>query len=182
VNGAVRHTGADRTLGGAPDVSIVAGSRATFILGPSDGFGARMRVALDSHPDGAGANVPQPLPDAGLLVTSYEGLPPADFERSVFYASVGNYCLRGLFPDPDIEAVVGHPLGQPVGNPLAVAPVAHTLTIHLASDEPGAIETCKGEPVAQAALQIAAGGRAYGFLYAEPGKPGVKVLVVPFGE
>lgn len=182
VNVAVRLKGADRTLGGAADVSIVAGSRATFILGPSDGFGARMRVALDSHPDGAGANVPQPLPDAGLLVTSYEGLPPADFERSVFYASVGDYCLRGLFPDPEFEAIVGHPVGQPVGNPLAVEPGTHTLTIHLASDEPGAIETCQGDPVAQAALQSTAAGRAYAFLYAEPGKPEVKVLVVPFEE
>ncbi len=179
---AVRLTDAADTLVSATDLSIVAGSRATFIVGPSDGFGARIRVALDSHPDGAGANVPQPLPDAGLLMSSYEGLPPADFERATFYASVGNYCLRGLFPNPDFEEVVGHPLGQPVGNPLAVAPGSHTLTIHRASDEAGAIETCKSSPVAQAALEIAVGGRAYAFLYAEPGKPAIKVLVAPFEE
>ncbi len=167
-------------LGGISDVSIVSGSRATVIIGPSDGFGARMRVALDSHPDTSGGNVPQAPSGAALLVTSYEGLPPADFQRAVFFASVGNYCLPGKFRDTDIEEVVGHPLGQPIGNELVVEPGAHTLTVHRASAEPGAIETCKNNPVADAPLQLAAGGRAYAFLYAEVGVSKVNLLVVPF--
>ena len=51
-----------------------------------------------------------------------------------------------------------------------------------ASDVAGTIETCKSSPIAQGPLQIAAGGRAYAFLYAEPGSSAVSVLVVPFEE
>ncbi len=174
--------GAADTLGSAADVAIVPGSRATVIVGPSEGFGIRMRVALDSHPDAAQGNVPQALADAGLLVTSYEGLPQEDFQSAVFYASAGSYCLRGLFPDPAFEEVLGHPLGQPIGNPLVVEPGTHDLTIHGASGEPGAIETCESGPVAEGVLQVAAGDRAYAFLYAERGSPEIKLLVVPFEE
>lgn len=177
---AIRLQGAEEQLIGASDTSIVPGSRATFIVSPSDSFGPRIRVALDSHPDTERADVPKAPDGAALLATSYEGLPPGDFATQVFYGSVGNYCLRGKFPDPEIEAIVGHPLGQPIGNELVVEPGTYTLTIHRASDEPGAIETCQSSPVAEAPLQIAAGDIARVFLHAPLGQSTIEALVVPF--
>lgn len=182
VSVAIRLQGAAEQLIGATDTSIVPGSRATVIVSPSDSFGPRIRVALDSHPDSERADVPRAPDGAALLATSYEGLPPTDFRTAVFYGSVGNYCLRGKFPDLDVEAIVGHPLGQPVGNELVVEPGTYTLTIHRASDEPGVIETCQSSAVAEAPLEIATGGRAYAFLHAATGEADMRVLVVPLGE
>ena len=185
---AVHLEGSADQLIGARDTSIVAGSRATVIVGPSDNLGPRIGFRLDSHPDTGHGGVPQALADSGVLVTSHAGMPP-EFAGSAFYASIGNYCLRGRFPNPDIEEIVGHPLGQPIGSDLVVEPGSHTLTIHRGSEDPQQPTTCQDGPLAQAALEIATGGRAYVFIYAEPGEPDAEpgeadlsVLVVPFDD
>lgn len=178
---AVHLAGAADQLIGARDTSIVPGSRATVIVGPSDNLGPLIGIRLDSHPDTGHGGVPQALADSGVLVTSHQGMPP-EFDRSSFYASIGDYCLRSKFPNPDIEEIVGHPLGQPIGNELVVEPGSHTLTIHPGSEDPQQPTTCQDSPLAQAPLQIAMGGRAYVFIYTEPGESDLNVLVAPFAD
>jgi hypothetical protein len=177
---AVHRAGDPSQLARISQSPIDAGVRLTVVVQPPGTFGVGMRAAYDQPPETGGALVPQAIADKAVLVTSYEGLPEADFEGEVFLASVGNFCLPGRYTDPEIEEIVGHPLGQPIGSELVVEPGSHSLTIHRDDSASGEISACDNEPVAQVPLQVAAGDRAYVFLYATPTERQINLLVVPF--
>lgn len=178
---AINLAGDAKQLVGMSDAGAVPGTRITVIVPPPDDLGTTIRGAYDHHPDAGRGDVPQPIADKAVLVTSQEGLPDAGFGAVAFNASVGNSCLPGRFSDPEIEKILGRPAPQPIGNDLVVAPGSYTLTIHRDTSAPGEIAACDGVPEAQVPLEIGAGDRSYVFLYAAPGDSAVRVLVLPLG-
>jgi hypothetical protein len=176
---AVYRKGEQQQLAGMSDTSVDPGVWATVIVQPPDTFGVGLRMTFDKRPETNRADVPSTTPGNALLVTSSEGLADAERAKDVFYASVGDFCLPGKFSDPAIEKILGHPAPQPIGSELVVKPGSHTLTIHAAPTNAGDVASCKDTPLANAPLQAASGDRIYVFLYATPGQPDLRLLLVP---
>jgi hypothetical protein len=133
---------------------------------------------FDHRPETNRDDIPKVIPDKGLLVTSYEGL-PEDMQTGTYYGSVGNFCLPGTSSDPSIEQILGHPAPQPIGNQLVVPPGSQSLTIHRGPKDAGTIPECKDTPIATVPLKVAAGDRVYLFLYAPNAQSEIKVLLLP---
>ena len=138
---------------------------------------ARFDLLREFDPDGFPLSTA--APDGSLIYVSLSGT-DGTVPGLEFFVGDKDRCLT----QPDFPTLAQLTQYRPDPLPLAIAPGSHSLTLHRGdqSTDPFTFK-CDNPPLyGPIDLDIAAGERAYIFLYAQPGDVTLRHLVVPLGR
>jgi hypothetical protein len=156
----------------------------------SNNPGAKAGVSYVELYEQVPADFPNPVlaeapPDSGLLFLDVSGLAYTHPAVS-FFTSAGDGCLSP--PDFGDQAVVSGVTGDGgtyYRGPLLVTPAPGlALSLHPGTqdDDPFAAK-CDSAPIlGPQPFSLAAGQRSHAFIYARPGDPALRALILPFGK
>lgn len=168
-------------------MDIEPGLQRTYVVGTDEAdphFGGQVRPTVVDFDEKGGFPMMAPLPGKGLLFVSVNSLVHTH-DPVGFYMSTGDGCLtQPDFPTLAQTSGVGDNSWGYEG-PLAVAPGTNLeLTLHaVPKDDDPFTQKCESPPIAGPwPLSLEAGQRSHLILYAIPGDPSIRSVILPFGD